>query len=433
MQITQQITAAQPPGIKKQPENSKASPDMFTAILSALQLQPGIQAGAAVDVLSSETCPDGSLPLPGADLCQYSELPYDPAGFTLPEMAVPAVSEPCTAEAAAGATIYPVPVEQIAEMAVPAVSEPCTAEAAAGATIYPVSAEQNAEMAVPAAGEPCTADAAAGTTNHPVPVEQIAEMDVPDAGSDALQTTKTVMPQVQTDGETLSANSADGLDPTAAKEPVPAAQEAILSGSETAKEQAFTGIEKVHLSKLSKENGSAEPSQKKDTVDGIPPDKSSYPVRAALETPAAQFGRVNVARAEVVEQVMEKMVFSKDLSGESSVFIRLKPAVLGQVEIRLSLQDGQLTASIMTGSTQVKEALEGAMAQIRQRLESQQIHVAELTVFVGEEYGFTHGQGSGNMYRQNETQKMHGRLQREGLGESPGPASVISGLVNTLA
>jgi flagellar hook-length control protein FliK len=293
--------------------------------------------------------------------------------------------------------------------------------------------EQIPEMAVPAAGEPGAAELVTGAKIPPVPVEQIPEVAVPAAGSDAAQTTKTVIPQVQTDGELLSATSTDGLEPTTTKEPVPAAQEAILSGSETANDQALAGMEKVHRSKLSRENGSAEPTQKKDAAEGMPPEKSSYPVRAALETPAAQFGRVNVARAEVVEQVVEKMVFSKDLTGESSVFIRLKPAVLGQVEIRLSLQDGQLTASIMTGSTQVKEALEGAMAQIRQRLESQQIHVAELTVFVGEEYGFAHGQGSGNMYRQNETQKMHGRLQREGLGESTGPASVISGLVNTLA
>ena len=123
-------------------------------------------------------------------------------------------------------------------------------------------------------------------------------------------------------------------------------------------------------------------------------DKGDSPARAALQTNAVQFSRLNPVRAAVLEQVLEQMVFNKQLSGESSVTVRLKPSVLGEVEIRLSLEDGLLTGKIFTNNIQVKEVLEAALGQLRQRLEMQNIQLAELTVTVDHGDSFQHGQRS---------------------------------------
>jgi flagellar hook-length control protein FliK len=160
-------------------------------------------------------------------------------------------------------------------------------------------------------------------------------------------------------------------------------------------------------------------------------EKFALPARAALETPAAQHGRVNVARASVVEQVLEKMVFSREISGEAKVFIRLKPAVLGEVEISLRMEDGRLTGRILTDSVSVKEALEAALVQLRQRLEAQQIQVAELTVGVGRENPFDRGH---RMPAAPWRERYGGARNQGGEAlEEPVLPVILPGLVNALA
>ena len=109
------------------------------------------------------------------------------------------------------------------------------------------------------------------------------------------------------------------------------------------------------------------------------------PFRTALQTPAVQFGKSQLGRADIVDQVLEKMVLTTEPDGESTLFVRLRPAVLGEVEIRLRMENGQLTARIITESAHVKEALDAALGQVRQRLEAQHISVSEMTVSVGQE------------------------------------------------
>lgn len=161
-------------------------------------------------------------------------------------------------------------------------------------------------------------------------------------------------------------------------------------------------------------------------------EKPAFPLRTTLETPAALHGKVNVERAEVLEQVLEKMVVNKDENGESRIFIRLRPAVLGEVEIRLRMENGQLSGSILAQNSQVKEVLETAMAQLKQRLEAQQIQVAELTVTVGQERGFHQGRGFAGMPWE------HGMAQKFGaptadFDETPLPAGILQGLIDARA
>jgi flagellar hook-length control protein FliK len=115
------------------------------------------------------------------------------------------------------------------------------------------------------------------------------------------------------------------------------------------------------------------------------------PFRAALQTPAVQFGKSQLGRADIVDQVLEKMVLTTEPDGDSTLFVRLRPAVLGEVEIRLRMENGQLTARIITENVHVKEALDAALGQVRQRLEAQQISVSEMTVSVGQEHSSRQG------------------------------------------
>lgn len=159
----------------------------------------------------------------------------------------------------------------------------------------------------------------------------------------------------------------------------------------------------------------------------------TQPVRAAMQTPASQFGRLQTARAAVLEQVLEKMVFTKRADGEQALFLRLKPAVLGEVEIRLQMDDGRLTARIVTENTQVKEVLDVALWQLRQRLEAQQIHVAEISVTVGQEQGFRQGGGFADPHGQRGFPGGQG-MESDGVyEESPVPAGTIWGLLDTRA
>ncbi|MCW3488743.1 flagellar hook-length control protein FliK [Dethiobacter alkaliphilus] len=121
------------------------------------------------------------------------------------------------------------------------------------------------------------------------------------------------------------------------------------------------------------------------------------PFRALLQTPAND----QMSRAAIVEQVMEKMVLVREPEGESTLFVRLRPAVLGEVEVRLRMEEGRLVASILTENVQVKEALDGALSQLRQRLEAQQIHVAEMTVSVNQEQNSRHGKAFQDLWQQH--------------------------------
>lgn len=127
----------------------------------------------------------------------------------------------------------------------------------------------------------------------------------------------------------------------------------------------------------------------------------AFPDRQALSA-AVQFTQSPLDRVAVAEQVLEKMVFRRELDGDSSLYVRLKPAALGEVQINLRLEDGRLMARIITENLYVKEALEAALGQVKQRLETQQIQVAELTVTVDHQQDFRQDRTSGPLWQQAE-------------------------------
>ncbi|MBT9173508.1 MAG: hypothetical protein DDT21_01909 [Syntrophomonadaceae bacterium] len=124
--------------------------------------------------------------------------------------------------------------------------------------------------------------------------------------------------------------------------------------------------------------------------------------RQALAATAVRFAESPLGRAALAEQVLEKMVFRREPEGDSTLSVRLRPAALGEVQISLRLEEGRLVARIMTENLYVKDALDAALGQVKQRLEAQQIQVAELTVTVGSQMDFRQDRTFNPFWQQTE-------------------------------
>ena len=95
----------------------------------------------------------------------------------------------------------------------------------------------------------------------------------------------------------------------------------------------------------------------------------------------------HVAKPVPVEQFAKEMsgfLVNKldivNLKGVSEARISLYPEHLGQVDVRITMQNGQLTAQFMTEHAFAKESLEQQMAQLRTALQSQGLQVNKLEV-----------------------------------------------------
>ncbi|MDO7905830.1 flagellar hook-length control protein FliK [Paenibacillus sp. JX-17] len=102
---------------------------------------------------------------------------------------------------------------------------------------------------------------------------------------------------------------------------------------------------------------------------------SGAPVKPAAEAvvQASQFTKemsgFMVNKLEIVKQ-----------NGFTEAIISLRPEQLGQVDVRLSMQNGHLIAQFMTDNHGAKELIEQQMAQLRASLQSQGIQVEKVEV-----------------------------------------------------
>ncbi|PWW06398.1 flagellar hook-length control protein FliK [Paenibacillus cellulosilyticus] len=108
-------------------------------------------------------------------------------------------------------------------------------------------------------------------------------------------------------------------------------------------------------------------------------------VEAARTTTVAR--TVQVPQQVPVEQFAEKMAdlmvnkFEvKTAAGNSEAKLTLTPEHLGQVDVRISVQNGQLTALFVTDSSAAKDMLDNQLALLRANLQSQGLDVEKLEV-----------------------------------------------------
>ena len=92
---------------------------------------------------------------------------------------------------------------------------------------------------------------------------------------------------------------------------------------------------------------------------------------APLARPALQ-QMVRSAQAQIGDEV-------------STLHLQLRPENLGDLDLKLSVEHGVVTAKFVTHSLEVKALIESALPELRQSLQEQGVSVYQLTVSVGEE------------------------------------------------
>lgn len=95
--------------------------------------------------------------------------------------------------------------------------------------------------------------------------------------------------------------------------------------------------------------------------------------KSEMAIPAGQFVK------DMSEFVIQKFEFVKQ-NGVAEAVISLRPEHLGQVDVQLSMQNGQLVARFMTEQVIAKDLLEQQITQLRATLQAQGIQVERLEV-----------------------------------------------------
>lgn len=127
------------------------------------------------------------------------------------------------------------------------------------------------------------------------------------------------------------------------------------------------------------------------------PNQPVVRVYGSQTEPAAQPKLFNLTD-KLVDQVVQRLSLVK-LNERSEIRINLQPETLGDLKIKVSFENGILSAKLMTASYAVKESLETGLNQLRQNLNAQGFDVQNLSVSV-------------NDNRHSEQGHMHGRQNR---------------------
>jgi flagellar hook-length control protein FliK len=83
---------------------------------------------------------------------------------------------------------------------------------------------------------------------------------------------------------------------------------------------------------------------------------------------------------EVSEWIGRYMKITNGQSGGTEATVSLYPEHLGHIEIKITSQDGQVSAQIATSTTMAKEALEGQVQHLKQVLQDQGLLVQKLDI-----------------------------------------------------
>ncbi|MCC3376235.1 flagellar hook-length control protein FliK [Cohnella sp. REN36] len=149
-------------------------------------------------------------------------------------------------------------------------------------------------------------------------------------------------------------------------------------------------------------------------------------VKAALpaQVPVQQF-------AEQMEKYLVKQFTLSGGNGTTEARLSLTPEHLGQVEIRLVLQNGQLNAHFVAHNEAAKELLETQLSQLRSSLQVQGIQVERMEVVqrpeLGEATSFLHQE----QRRSSSGDGQGGRSGRRGSSQAEEPVAFESELERT--
>jgi flagellar hook-length control protein FliK len=135
----------------------------------------------------------------------------------------------------------------------------------------------------------------------------------------------------------------------------------------------------------------------------------------APSAPAQPVVYVRQFAKEMTEFVVQKFDIVKD-SGFTEATIMLRPEHLGQLEVKLTMQNGHLVAQFMTEHSGAKDLLEQQMSQLRASLQSQGIQVGKVEVTHNESLSshmYQDGRGSGANQQQQSNQRSKAQSREE--------------------
>ncbi|WP_431089404.1 flagellar hook-length control protein FliK [Paenibacillus sp. 8b26] len=131
--------------------------------------------------------------------------------------------------------------------------------------------------------------------------------------------------------------------------------------------------------------------------------------------PAQPVVHVRQFAKEMTDFVVQKLDIVKH-SGLTEATIMLRPDHLGQLEVKLTMQNGHLVAQFMTEHSGAKDLLEQQMSQLRASLQSQGIQVDKVEVTQNESLSshmYQDGRGSGANQQQQSEQRSKTRSREE--------------------
>jgi flagellar hook-length control protein FliK len=135
------------------------------------------------------------------------------------------------------------------------------------------------------------------------------------------------------------------------------------------------------------------------------------PAKAQAPVPVEKFAQ------EMTGFVVNKLDIVK-LQGMSEAKITLTPEHLGQVDIRITLHNGQVVAQFVTEHAFAKDSLEQQMAQLRSSLQAQGLQVEKLEVTQNpslSSHMYHEGKQSGSGSQQRQGGKRRQEENDEGL------------------
>ncbi len=125
-------------------------------------------------------------------------------------------------------------------------------------------------------------------------------------------------------------------------------------------------------------------------------------------------GEAPVISANRFAQEMSQLLKSMNLQsagGQSFIKITLMPEHLGQVDVRMSMQNGQLVAQFVADSMHGKDLLESQLPQLRAALQGQGLQVERLEVTQSQESAFAMFQ---DQRQQQSSQQFNRKQQGQG-------------------
>ncbi|WP_243414671.1 flagellar hook-length control protein FliK [Sporosalibacterium faouarense] len=100
----------------------------------------------------------------------------------------------------------------------------------------------------------------------------------------------------------------------------------------------------------------------------------------------------DIDKNDLIKQIVSKVKINTN-SNSSQIKISLKPEILGEMSLKLSMDEGVISAKAIVQDQQVKQLIESNLNQLRENLEEQGINITNFEVSVGDDSNFQRHNG----------------------------------------